>query len=91
MAENESSIFDLVEKEEAEKRLGVEKPKKNRVKIGVTKVALNLREEPSSDADILYVIPKGSAIVINGENGEYYKVTVEGLSGYCIKAYVDVK
>lgn len=91
MAENESSIFDLVGKEEAEKMLRVEKPKKNRVKIGVTKSALNLREEPSSDSDILYVIPEGKAVVINGEDGEYYKVTVESLIGYCMKVYVDVK
>lgn len=91
MAENESSIFDLVGKEEAEKMLGVEKPKKNRVKIGVTKVALNLRDEPSSDSDILYIIPEGGPVVITGEEGEYYKVTVEGLSGYCMKVYVEVK
>lgn len=91
MAENESSIFDLVGKEEAEKMLGVEKPKKNRAKIGVTNSALNLREEPNSDSDILYVIPKGKAIVINGEDDKYYKVTVEGLSGYCMKVYVDIK
>lgn len=91
MAENESSIFDLVGKEEAEKMLGVEKPKKNRVKIGVTKSALNLREEPSPDSDILYVIPEGDPVVINGEDGNYYKVTVQGLVGYCVKDYINEK
>lgn len=91
MAENESSIFDLVGKEEAEKMLGKEKPKKNRIKVGVTNAALNLREEPSSDSDILYVIPEGDPVVINGEDGNYYKVTVQGLIGYCVKEYIDKK
>ena len=86
----EESIFDLVSEEEKEKMLGASKPKKNRATIGVATTLLRLREEPSTDADILYMIPEGNAVAIVGESGEFYNVMVEGLIGYCMKEFVKV-
>lgn len=69
-----------------------EKKKSTRPIIGVATTGLNLREEPNTDSDILYVIPEGHPVVIVGENDDqFYNVMVEGLVGYCVKSYIEIK
>ena len=49
---------------------------------------LNLRAEPSRDADILGEYHKGDRREIVGENGEWYKVDINGTVGYMVKEYI---
>lgn len=70
------------------------KPKKSK-KMLIGKViggTLNLRAEPDSDSDIIYVLKNGDAVIIDmeGSTDKYYKVTVNGLSGYCVRSFVTV-
>lgn len=53
---------------------------------------VNLRSEPSLDSEILDVLEKDTKISIeeNEEYGEFYKVTINDKTGYCIKECVDV-
>lgn len=69
------------------------KPKpNNRLTLGTINCnELNLRSEPSSYGDILRVLRKDEAVVINGESGNYYKVSVDNLSGYCVKEFITIK
>lgn len=66
--------------------------KKNRAKIGeVNCDQLNLREEPSTDADILLIIKKGDPVSILEESKGFYKVLTNGIIGYCVKEFITVK
>lgn len=47
---------------------------------------LNLRSAP--DGAVIGSIPKGAAVQITGESGEWYKVSYDGLNGYASKEYV---
>ncbi len=49
---------------------------------------VNLRRYASSTATILASVPKGGALTVLGETGNYYKVTYNGHTGYVIKQYV---
>lgn len=67
-------------------------PKRNRAKIGeVNCDKLNLRSEPDSDADILYVMSEGDAVSILGEEKTFYKVLTKGVVGYCMKKFITTK
>lgn len=75
-----------------EKPVETPAPKRNRAKIGeVNCDKLNLRAEPVSDADILYVMSKGDAVSILEEEKTFYKVLTKGVVGYCVKKYITVK
>jgi uncharacterized protein YgiM (DUF1202 family) len=70
------------------------KPKKSK-KMLIGKViggTLNLRAEPDSDSDIIYVLKNGDAVIIDteGSTDKYYKVTVNGLIGYCVRSFITV-
>ncbi len=49
---------------------------------------VNLRRYASSTATILASVPQGGALTVLGEQGNYYKVTYNGRTGYVIKQYV---
>lgn len=62
----------------------------NPVKEGiVTATKLNVRALPYASASVLGVLDKGTTVVIEGEENEFYKVSVNGLVGYCMKQYVN--
>ena len=70
------------------------KPKKSK-KMLIGKViggTLNLRAEPDSDSDIIYVLKNGDAVIIDieGSTDKYYKVTANDLIGYCVRSFVTV-
>ena len=53
---------------------------------------LNVRTEPSSDADVIYVLDVMSEIKIDvsKSNDEWFKVcTASGVDGYCMRKFVD--
>lgn len=52
--------------------------------------ALNLRQEPSTNAAILAKIPKGTVIPIVGSEGEWYLTRYNGIQGYVYQNYVKI-
>lgn len=52
---------------------------------------LNVRSNPFKDADVLFVINKGQEVIIDGEDGDFFKVVVDGNIGYCIKNFIAIK
>lgn len=52
---------------------------------------LNVRSNPFKDADVLFIINKGQEVIIDGEDGDFFKVVVDGNVGYCIKNFVAIK
>lgn len=54
---------------------------------------LNVRKEPSLDADIIAVVERGDKVVVEVISNEtFYKVcTAAGIEGYAMKAYIAVR
>lgn len=75
----------------------VENEKTNEeVKIGVVSNCnkLNIREEPSLDANIVCEITSTTELMIdeNESTEEFYKVfTMSGLEGFCMKKFVTIQ
>lgn len=75
----------------------VENEKTNEeVKIGVVSNCnkLNIREEPSLDANIVCEITSTTELMIdeNESTEEFYKVfTTSGLEGFCMKKFITVQ
>ena len=55
-----------------------------------TTASLMLRQQPSSSAQVVTVIPAGDMVLITGESGSYYIVTYEGVSGYALQRYLNL-
>lgn len=54
---------------------------------------LNVRKEPSKEADVVTVIPLGAEVMIDdlGSTEDFYKVCTEtGVEGYCMKKFINV-
>lgn len=71
----------------------VEAPVKETSKRGIVNSScpLNLRSEPKKDAKIVTIMPGESRLSIEGEDGDFYKVKFNGLEGYAMKKFIDVK
>lgn len=52
---------------------------------------LNVRVEPNKEATILMVIDKNKEVIIDGEDGEFLRVVVDGNIGYCMKEFIAIK
>jgi len=52
--------------------------------------SLNLRAEPTTDADIVKEFSKGQTLKIVGETDGWYKVVIGGVTGYMTKDYVSL-
>ena len=52
---------------------------------------LNVREKPSIDAKVLTILNKGDKVQIQSENDGWYSVFYEGVSGFCMKEYINKK
>lgn len=83
-AENDAAV---------ETNTAVEIEPENDIVIGiVTKCSrLNIRAQPSTDAEILCVVNAGSELTINKSqsNSEWYSVRAEsGIEGFCMNAFV---
>lgn len=53
--------------------------------------SLNLRGQPSTDSAILARIPKGTAIPIAGQAGEWYLTEYSGMRGYVSSEFVTIR
>lgn len=56
----------------------------------VTTETLRVRKSASTDSTILEMLNQGDKIEIEGEEGEWYQVTVNGKKGYVSKEYVKI-
>ena len=52
---------------------------------------LNIRENPNIDAKVLTILNKGDKVQINSENEGWYGVFYKGISGFCMKEYINKK
>lgn len=54
---------------------------------------LNLREKPKKDAKILKEIPVKTEVTVYPDESTktWYKVSVNGLDGFCMKEYITLK
>lgn len=91
--ENEQSLFDYTE----EKIEPIKPAKKKKQQFGVVGCdQLNLREEPSTDSDILYILNKGETVTLIDDDtvkssGKFCKVLANGVVGYCVKEFIELK
>ena len=56
-------------------------------------VKLNVREEPSAKASVVFEIPVGSTVFIDEtcSTDEFYKICTEhGVEGYCMKKFIEI-
>lgn len=56
-------------------------------------VKLNVREEPSTKAFVVFEIPVGSTVFIDEtcSTDEFYKICTEhGVEGYCMKKFIEI-
>lgn len=52
--------------------------------------ALNLRAEPSTDAEKLTTVPRGTAVIVAEQvSSEWYRVICKGIEGYMAAQYID--
>lgn len=82
----------VVEEEIVETEENVPAPAAPIIGVVTDCVKLNVRKEPSLDAPILRTILLATEVVINEEESteDFYKVYVEGLSGFCLKAKINI-
>ena len=52
---------------------------------------VNLRKEQSTSSRRLASIPEGAAVTVSSVSGSYAEVTYNGISGWCLKKYVNLK
>lgn len=91
MIEGQITIDEIVNSETVEVN-NVEVPETtNGVVTGCAK--LNVRKEPSKEAEVLCVINELSAVVVTVEESteDFYKVcTPSGIEGYCMKKFINI-
>ena len=56
-----------------------------------TRDSVNLREKQSTRSAKLASIPKGAVITVEQVSGSFARVNYNGLSGYCVKDYLNLK
>ncbi len=56
----------------------------------VTASSLNMRKAATTNSDVIRVLKKGTKVTITGSSGGWYKVTVNGRTGYVGKSYISV-
>jgi len=54
----------------------------------VKATSLNIREEPSTDADIVASLNNGTKVEITGESGDWYKIRYSTYEGYVKKEFI---
>ena len=54
---------------------------------------LNVREQPDLDSNVLRIIDENIEVVVTTafENDEWYCVTIDDVSGYCMKKFIAIK
>lgn len=73
--------------------LGVQEGEPSGVKTGIVTTQtsnLNMRAEPSTDAEVIARIPKGTKIAILGEDDGWYLISYNNRQGYVFSDFVTV-
>ena len=82
--ENEQSLFDYTE----EKIEPIKPAKKKKQQFGVVGCdQLNLREEPSTHSETVTLIDDDTV----KSSGKFCKVLANGVVGYCVKEFIELK
>lgn len=87
----------VVEAEPVAEAPVVEKKPEKKIKKGVVVdcLKLNVRTNPHPNAHIELTIDKGTEVIIDRSEGDFYFVrkdnTTHGFSGWCMKKYISVK
>lgn len=80
--------------EEPEIEEEVEEPEIEEEVVGVVVdcARLNVRKEPSKNAAVAKIINAGARVkIVDDFEGEFYKVQVAGITGFCMKEFVAVE
>lgn len=87
---DEIGVDEVVEPVVKEKKPRVKKPREG-VVTNCNK--LIVRKKPDRNSGILSVINEGTTVSINTNGGtnDFYKVTVNGVTGFCMKDYIKTK
>ena len=56
----------------------------------VTADALNIRASASTDSNVVGVVHEGDKVTIKDTNGNWYKISCNGKTGYVWKKYIKV-
>lgn len=69
-----------------------DKQTESRIVSGYLISAMNLRKTPSLKGEILQIIPKGTKITINLDEGtkDFFKVNIKSVPGYLMKKFVKI-
>lgn len=56
-------------------------------------VRLNVRTEPNKDSEAFMIIDRLTEVVIDPDEstGEWYSVEIDGVHGFCMKKYINLK
>lgn len=54
---------------------------------------LNVREQPDLNSNVLQILGENTEVVVATafENDEWYCVTIDDVSGYCMKKFIEIK
>ena len=58
--------------------------------VNSTAKSVNMRVANNLSADIILEIERGQTVIVTAEAGDWYAVRYRGLTGYCMKKYLDV-
>lgn len=84
--ENET-VIETTKKTAAEKKPVEKKPVIKTGKV-VNCTKLNVRKEPSTDADIVTVIDNETEVKVLETVKDFVKVEFDSVTGYCVKKYI---
>lgn len=93
-ADETEEVEEMTEVTEAvEEEVSEDVPEDAPSRYGVVNCAkLNIRKGPSKNSNSLCIVESGSELEIEHFNDEWFKVvTQEGVSGYCMRKFVDEK
>lgn len=92
----EETIKEVIEEETVEAEVeAVEEENTGAVAVAVVTdcAQLNVRQEPNKTAKVVCVIAKGTEVQVDVDKSteDFYKVSVSGKEGYCVKQFISIK
>ena len=90
IAERKSPVqYNQVEKEKISERVAPNSIQPQGLVDNCSK--LNIREFSNIDSKVLTILNKGDKVQITSDNDGWYGVVYKGLSGFCMKEYINKK
>lgn len=81
------TVIETTKKTTAEKKPVEKKPVIKTGKV-VDCSKLNVRKDPSTDADVVTVIDNGTEVKVLETVKDFVKVEIDSVTGYCVKKYI---